>query len=286
MRNSSAWPARWTSCLLSGEPLAGGDAQLPADEVDAGGQLGHRVLDLEPGVHLDEVELAVGVRGTPPCRRWRSRRRGRPRARRRTSSASSSGVLPVGEQRAAAPPPPPSGAGAGCCTRARGRGGVAVGVAEDLHLDVPRRGEVALEVDARRARTPSRARSAQARKAFSSSAGVLGHRHADAAAAAGRLAPAPGSRCARPPRCAPPTSATTPSLPGHHRHARGRDQRAGPGSCPSSAPSPRAGARRRRCPPRCRRGRTRRSPRRSRSRGAPPRRRSPSPPRSSASTLR
>ena len=30
-------------------------------EVDAGDHLGHRMLDLEAGVHLDEVELAVLV---------------------------------------------------------------------------------------------------------------------------------------------------------------------------------------------------------------------------------
>ncbi len=47
--------------LREGELLAGGDADLHLHDVDAGHQLGHRVLDLHAGVHLDEVELAVLV---------------------------------------------------------------------------------------------------------------------------------------------------------------------------------------------------------------------------------
>ena len=38
---------------------AGGDADLLAHQVDAGHRLGDRMLDLQAGVHLDEVELAV-----------------------------------------------------------------------------------------------------------------------------------------------------------------------------------------------------------------------------------
>ena len=40
---------------------AGGDLDLLVDEVDAGDHLGHRMLDLDARVHLDEVELAVLV---------------------------------------------------------------------------------------------------------------------------------------------------------------------------------------------------------------------------------
>src|SRR5690606_32019789 len=47
--------------LLQGQPVAGGDAELLADQVDAGDHLGDRVLDLDTGVHLDEVEAAVLV---------------------------------------------------------------------------------------------------------------------------------------------------------------------------------------------------------------------------------
>ena len=43
------------------ERLAGGDAQLPLDEVEPGHELGDGVLDLETRVHLEEEELAVLV---------------------------------------------------------------------------------------------------------------------------------------------------------------------------------------------------------------------------------
>jgi hypothetical protein len=42
--------------------VAGGHPQLLLDQVDAGDQLGHRMLDLQPGVHLQEEELARPVR--------------------------------------------------------------------------------------------------------------------------------------------------------------------------------------------------------------------------------
>ena len=54
-----AWPENSTSALAERQRLAGGEADLLADEIDSGDQLGHRVLDLQPRVHLDEVELAV-----------------------------------------------------------------------------------------------------------------------------------------------------------------------------------------------------------------------------------
>ena len=47
--------------LRAGQAFAGGDADLLAHQVDAADHLGHRMLDLEPGVHLDEVEFAVLV---------------------------------------------------------------------------------------------------------------------------------------------------------------------------------------------------------------------------------
>ena len=56
-----AWPADLDVVLGERQRLARGDAQLLLDEVDAGDQLGHRVLDLQPGVHLEVVELAVLV---------------------------------------------------------------------------------------------------------------------------------------------------------------------------------------------------------------------------------
>ena len=43
------------------EPLAGGDPDLPFDEIEAGDRLGDGMLDLEPGVHLEEPGLAASV---------------------------------------------------------------------------------------------------------------------------------------------------------------------------------------------------------------------------------
>ena len=51
--------------------LAARDADLLADQIEAGRQLGDRMLDLEPRVDLEEVEAAVGVprmEGTRRCR--------------------------------------------------------------------------------------------------------------------------------------------------------------------------------------------------------------------------
>jgi len=45
--------------LLERQLFAGGDAELPFDQVDAGDQFGHGVLDLQPRVHLQEVEALV-----------------------------------------------------------------------------------------------------------------------------------------------------------------------------------------------------------------------------------
>ena len=47
--------------LPAGQRLAGGDAQLPLDQILAGDHLGHRMLDLEARVHLHEVEGAALV---------------------------------------------------------------------------------------------------------------------------------------------------------------------------------------------------------------------------------
>ena len=78
--------------------LAVGDADLLGDEVELGDHLGDAVLDLEPGVHLEEEELAVLVehldgagvhvaarRARPSPRPRPSRRGWRRRARRRAT---------------------------------------------------------------------------------------------------------------------------------------------------------------------------------------------------------
>ena len=61
MRHSMAWPWNATSLLRERQVAAGGDADLLEHQVDAGDHLGHRMLDLDARVHLDEVELAVLV---------------------------------------------------------------------------------------------------------------------------------------------------------------------------------------------------------------------------------
>ena len=45
--------------LADGERLAGGDEHLLADQVEPGHELGHRVLDLDPRVHLHEEVVAL-----------------------------------------------------------------------------------------------------------------------------------------------------------------------------------------------------------------------------------
>ena len=45
--------------LLQSERLAGGDTDHLLDEIDAGNKLGHRMFDLQPCVHLEEIEAAI-----------------------------------------------------------------------------------------------------------------------------------------------------------------------------------------------------------------------------------
>ncbi len=47
--------------LREPERLARGDTQLRRDQIDARDHLRHRVLDLQPRVHLEEVEVAIRV---------------------------------------------------------------------------------------------------------------------------------------------------------------------------------------------------------------------------------
>src|SRR5271166_3697418 len=47
--------------LVNRQCFAGGDPELPFDEVEPGHHLGDRVLDLQPRVHLDKIEtLGIG----------------------------------------------------------------------------------------------------------------------------------------------------------------------------------------------------------------------------------
>ena len=56
-RASTAWPGGAQRRRAERERLARRDAQLLLDEVDAVDELGDRVLDLQPRVHLQEEEL-------------------------------------------------------------------------------------------------------------------------------------------------------------------------------------------------------------------------------------
>ena len=57
MRASIAQPSSRTSCLAQPQLLAGGDADHLLDQIEAGDELGHRMLDLQPRVHLEEIEV-------------------------------------------------------------------------------------------------------------------------------------------------------------------------------------------------------------------------------------
>ena len=123
---------------------AGGDPELLADDVDAGDELGHAVLDLEPGVDLEEPEPAVRVE----------------------QELDGRGVDEPG--RLARPGPPAAWSSRRCVLVRPGAGDsstsfwwrrwseqsrspratiVPVGVAEQLDLDVAGRPDLALEVD-------------------------------------------------------------------------------------------------------------------------------------------
>ena len=92
-----AWPSQPDVVLPVAERLAGGDADLLGDQVDAGQHLGHRMLDLDAAVDLDEVRSCRRDRpGTRACRRSRSRP---PRRRpRRSRTAASAGLLGEGRR--------------------------------------------------------------------------------------------------------------------------------------------------------------------------------------------
>ena len=110
-------PAQLDVVLGDRELLARRDPHLLADDVDPGDHLGHAVLDLDPGVHLEEEVVVAdlhpldrsGASGNrPPAPpRWRSCRSARASRRRRAARA---------------PPRSASGGGAESSSRAR-RGG-------------------------------------------------------------------------------------------------------------------------------------------------------------------
>ena len=127
--------------VVVAELLAVGDAQLLADEVDAGDLLGHRVLDLQAGVDLEERDRAVGrdeelagagadVAGL---------------AQDRLGRAVELGVLLVGEERRRGLLDELLVAALQRAVAGRDDDDVAVRVGQALRLDVPRLVEVALD---------------------------------------------------------------------------------------------------------------------------------------------
>ena len=145
MRTSMAWPRTAMSAWRkrSGSPPAMRSISL--HQVDAGDHLGHRMLDLDAGVHLDEIEVAGRRRRRDirACRRRDSRPPAPARRRRRRALRAQLG----GQGRARAPPPTPSAGGAAASIRARRDGSTSLAVAEDLHLDVAGALDQPLEIE-------------------------------------------------------------------------------------------------------------------------------------------
>ena len=101
--------------LRIGQAVALRDAQLRLHQVAPRDRLGHRVLDLDARVDLDEVVAAVlGRPGTRPCRRSCSGRGARSSARRRPGARAAPRAATTRARIR-----PPSGGGAAPSSRAR-----------------------------------------------------------------------------------------------------------------------------------------------------------------------
>ena len=110
-RTSTAWPSN--RLLLDVQRLALRDAQLLLDQVDAGDELGHRMLDLDPPVQLEEPEVAAGEHEL-----GRARAAVADRVRERDGRLADLRRGAPGRARATALPRAPSGGGAAPSTRA------------------------------------------------------------------------------------------------------------------------------------------------------------------------
>ena len=214
-RASIAWPRDRRRLLGPGRPSVApaAIASWSATRSRPVTRLGDRVLDLEPRVHLEEEELAVigqehldragadVAGGAPPPP-------GRPSPIRSRSSAVTDGAGASSTifwlRRCAEQSRSPR------WTPRAGR------VEEDLHLDVARTFEEALEDEPIVAEGPAPPRAARAASASPSSAGVADDPHPLAAAAGATASRGAGSRCARPrlPALRPPAPAV---VAGHDR---------------------------------------------------------------------
>src|SRR3954470_16165995 len=170
--------------LAEREVLSGRDAKLQLDEIESRHRLGHWMLDLQPGVELDEVHLVVieeefaGARigvpdrasGGEPRREEPLLELGTPRENERRRRSFFDDLLVTALD--------------GALASAEMEREPAV--AEDLHLDVTRSGKVALEVDGVLAERGAGTIAAGA-QGFDELRRVVRHRHPDPAASGGRL---------------------------------------------------------------------------------------------------
>ena len=126
----------------SGKSLALGDQQLQADQVEGGDLLGHGMLDLEPGVHLEEEELAAVVEKLDGAGSHVAHRAGR--GDRGFAHLLAGGLI---DHRRGGLLDDLLMAPLNRALALEHRHHVAVGVAENLDLDMPRRHQVAFEED-------------------------------------------------------------------------------------------------------------------------------------------
>ncbi len=181
-----AWPARASTCSWrSGSGFAGGHAQLPLDEIEAGDRLGDGMLDLQARVHLHEIECAARIEqefdraGADIADGLRRRDGGCAHAR---------AAMPASTRRRRRLLDRPSGGGAAPSSRARRDGRRCRGVGEDLDLDVARLSTIArsrISSPSPKAAVASERARAQARPATRSA--VAHQPHARAAAPGRRL---------------------------------------------------------------------------------------------------
>ena len=275
---SAARSAAASAAADSGAP--GREAELLADDVQAGHELGHAVLDLEPGVDLEEVERPVG-RPQELGRRGvaQAGRRGDPDRELVEPSRRSSVVRP--------------GAGASSTSfwwrrwseQSRSPSATTRPAASPRSwTSMCRAGaDLALEVD--RAVAEGRCRLARARRERGRQVALRGHpAHPPAAAAGGGLDEEREADRARPPPRSPRAASGRSTgagsrVPGTASTPTDRATSAGHGACRRGRRSPPTAARR--TPGRRPRRPARRRPARrgSRTPGGWPRRRSPGPPR-------
>ena len=164
------------------EPLAHRDPELLLDEVDVPDQLGHRMFDLKPGVHLEEEERSVLIDDELARPGADVADRGRERDRRFAHARPRRGI--DGRRRALLDHLLVPALGRAVALAERPHRAVPVG--EDLDFDVPRALDRAFEDEALVAEGRSRGPSCARQRV--GQVGLTGHElYADAAAAPGRL---------------------------------------------------------------------------------------------------